>query len=349
MPPNGNPNDPWAASWNSRNKDLTGRDWKQAAESSNPIGWAWGGLSGGKKDPVQAALDGGQDYGDVPWTDNDAMVYSQMDQDQWNELQGLRQENQKQWIKNRALELATGKGRPAGKFWNPQTGQTEAGTDPRAGMDAKAQAAKEAAFQQWRQNTMQRLDAFSKEMGMPVEELIKRGDLGVMNAGNNAISSAGSAAYRAGLDSGGVSSMNTQRAVTDAQAKYQLQRQQLGLSATQGLLGEMGNMAHEGEDTRRYEQGMNLQLQQANEQARQRAFGEGQARQGQMFGMIGGLAGGMYAGPQGAAFGSQLGQGLGGYSYGQYKPHNMSYPGGSTAPGSGGYGLGGNNRYGGSQ
>lgn len=210
---------------------------------------------------------------------------------------------------------------------------------------AKAQVDKEAAFQQWRQSTMQRLDAFSKEMGLPVEELIKRGDLGVMNAGNNAISSAGSAAYGAGLDSGGVSSMNTQRAVTDAQSKYQLARQGLGLQATQGLLGEMGNMAHETEDTRRYEQGLNMSLQQANEQARQMRFAQGQQQTSQIFGAVGGAAGAYFGGPAGASAGYNLGSGLGGAAYGQYRPNNLTYPSGSRGGGLGG----GRNPYGGSQ
>lgn len=210
---------------------------------------------------------------------------------------------------------------------------------------AQAEKQKEAEFQAWRMSTMQRLDAFSKEMGMPVEQLIARGDLGIKNAGNTGRNLAGTAAYGAGLGDGGISNLNTQRAVTDAQSKYQMQRQQMGLNATQGLLGEMGNMSHDREDTRRYEQGMNMSLQQAQEQARQMQFAQKQQQNSQLWGTIGGVAGGIYGGPAGAAAGQALGSGLGGQMSGTYKPTYMQYPSGRPTSG----GLGGGNRYGGSQ
>lgn len=238
--------------------------------------------------------------------------------------------------------LKANKDKYSGIFDTPESQKARA--------DADRQQQEEAAYQQWRMKTMQRLDAFSKEMGMPVEELIKRGDLGVMNAGRTATTAAGNAAYGAGLGNTGISSMNTQRAVTDAQAKYQMGRQQLSLQATQGLLGEMGNMAHEREDTRRYEQGMNLQLQGAREQANQMRYAQNQQMLSQGLGIVGGVAGAYFGGPAGASIGYNIGSGLGGMAAGGYRPTNLSYPSGTYRPGSGGLGrYGGRNNFGGSQ
>jgi hypothetical protein len=339
--------DNWMSDFDSTDKGVGRTGVKGFFEGVDPLTW----IGGGKRSVGQQFLGGSvgsEDFlGNISWeeTPDDRDVYSQMDERQWTELKGLSAVAQRNWIRTRANELKTGTGKPRGVFQSHRNlGDAQ---DPEADPAAAEQANNEAAYQKWRKDTMMRLDAFSKEMGMPVEELIKKGDLGVMNADKAATSAAGSASYGAGLGGGGVSSMNTQRAVTDAQAKYQLQRAGLGMQATTSLLGSMGQMAHENEDIRRYEQGMNLQMQNANEQLRQRQYAEGKGQQTALFGLAGGVVGGMYGGPAGAAMGSQLGSGLGGMTYKQYTPQGFTYPKGSSATGSGG--LGGKNPYGGSQ
>ncbi len=348
--------------WKDRNRNMGDNDLRRTNSYTNPLAGITGAVTGGNWDPASSLIHnnvGGpqKNAGLINWQEGDQGVYSQMDKQQWDELAGKQPDYQRQWIETRKRWLKQGhddQGNPVkpGTFYDPQTGQSGLSPEEQAAKAAQDKdiadgKAKEAAFQKWRADTMTRLDSFSKEMNMPVEELIKRGDLGVMNAGRNATSQAGSAAYGAGLGGGGVSSMNTQRAVTDAQSKYQLQRAQIGLGATNSLLGNMSDMAHSGEDTRRYEQGMNLQLQQAAEQQRQLAFSQKQAQAGKTMGLIGGGIGMMYGGPQGAAMGQSLGQGLGASSAGSYTPQGFSYPSGSSSPGSGG--LGGRNPYGGSQ
>ncbi len=334
------------ADWSGTAKNDYG---KAALENASVFGQVYGGASGGKKDPLEKFFEktfndgdpSGNDYGNIQWGAGDKDVYSQMDAAQWQELGGLRHAQQADWITKRKQELATGTGRPRGVFqsWK-NIGQTP--DDPAAAAAQAEAAKKEAAFQQWRQDTMTKLSAYADEMNMPVEQLIAKGDLGVMNAGATGRSMASAAASSADAGLGGLSAKNTQRAVTDAQSKYQLQRSQLGLGATTQLLNTMGQVHGEGEDTRRYEQNMNLQMQQANQQASMMQFAQKQQQQGQLFGMIGGAIGG----PSGYSIGSGLGQ----MSAGQYKPSGFSYPQGSSVPGSGGSGLGNyKNNYGGSQ
>lgn len=263
---------------------------------------------------------------------NDEDVFNSMTPDDWTEFNHMNDGERRQFVANRKKKLL------------PELEKRR-----KAEEEAALQKQKEAEFQKWREDTMKRLDTFSKEMGMPVEELIARGDLGVKNAGATAQNMANQAAMAAGVGGRGLSLANTQRAVTDAQAKYQLQRAQLGSQATQGLLGAMSGMSMEQEARRQYEQNMNLQLQQAQAAAQQQQYLQGQQRSGQMLGMIGGVVGGVYGGPTGAAAGYQLGSGLGQASYGQgnqYKPYNYSYPSGTSQAGSGGLS---NTRYGGAQ
>lgn len=223
-----------------------------------------------------------------------------------------------------------------------------------AGTYGKADAAKasadknaqdEAAFQQWKMQKMRDLDAFSKKMGMSVEELLQSGDAGIQAATNEGRSSASAAAFGAGLTGGGISGMNTQRAVADAQTRYQMGRQQMGLQANTELLNQMGQMGREAEDMRRYDQGMNIQMQNTQEAARQRNYAEGLGRQQSMFGLAGGVIGGIYGGPQGAALGYNLGSGVGGMTYAPYSAKAPTY-----APQRTSYGLGGGStNYGGAQ
>ena len=208
---------------------------------------------------------------------------------------------------------------------------------------AKESAGAEEEYQTWRKGIMVRLDAFAKEMSMPIQELIARGDLGVINAGNAGLAASSSAAYGAGLGDGGVSTMNTQRAVTDAQSGYQLQRAGLGLQGYNSLLNTLGEAGREREDKRQYEQKLDLELQQADEAMRQRRHAEGSGTLSTGLGIVGGAAGALLTRtPQGAMAGYGLGSGLGGLVYGQYKPRPMKYPSGYKQ-------RGGANPYSGSQ
>lgn len=212
-----------------------------------------------------------------------------------------------------------------------------------AQQQAEADAAqKEQAFQQWRQDTMTKLSTFANEMNMPVEQLIAKGDLGVQNAGATGRSQASAAAYGAGLGGGGISNVNTQRAVTDAQSKYQLQRAQIGLGATNSLLGNMSDMAHTAEDTRRYNQGLDMQMQQAQQQAGMFQFQQKQNQIGAITGAVGGVAGAYFGGPAGAAAGYGLGSGLGSAAAGTYQTKPYTMPSGLSRPS-------GSNPFGGSQ
>lgn len=216
---------------------------------------------------------------------------------------------------------------------------------------AEGQAQQES-YDKWRAQVMQRLDSFSKEMNLPVDELLKRGDWGAQNAQATGLAQSQTAAYGAGVDGGGLSTMNTQRAVTDALGGYQMQRSQLGLQATGQLMGGLGQMSQDLESRRQYEQGINLQLQQARDASLQRRHAEQQA-QGQMWGNIiggtlgtigGAFVGGAPGAMMGASLGSNIGGGIGGAAAGGYKPYNYTYPRGTSRPGSGGLGGYGNSQ-----
>lgn len=308
---------------------------KQIFEQLDPLNYFFGG----KRNDVMNMLGNtfGEDFkGNISWEDTaqDRDVYSQMDAEQWEELSKLTSVGQRNWIKQRGWDLANGRGRPRGKFQSHRnSGQPQ--QDDAAG---QGQANDEAAFQQWKMNKMRELDAFSKQMGMSVDQLIAAGDAGVMSAGNEGRSQAGAASFGAGLGQGGISTMNSQRAVADAQQRYQMGRQQLGLQANTELLNQMGQMGRESEDMRRYDNQMGLQMQQMQEAARQRNHAEGLGKQQSLFGLAGGVIGGVYGGPQGAALGYNLGSGLGGMGYKPYKAQTPTYPNSRRTS----YGLGGN-------
>ena len=270
-----------------------------------PIGW-YEAITGKKvlSNNVQDALGWYPNYEEM----NDKDVYDSMSDSDWKEFRKGNAGDRQNFVNQRKAELAP----------------IKAEKDKQLAAENLSKQ-KEAEYQKWRKDMMLRLDAVSKEMGMSVEELIRRGDLGVMNAGATARSQAGSAAYRAGLGHGGISAMNTQRAVTDAQAKYQLQRQELGLQATNSLLGQMGQVGQEAEDKRRYEQNLNLQLQAAQEALRQRRHAEGQSN---TFGTIGAVWGGIKGGPEGAQTGYGLGSAIDKATQPSYSPKPMKYPSG---------------------
>lgn len=195
---------------------------------------------------------------------------------------------------------------------------------------AKAKADQEAQYQAWKNGVMQRLDAFSKKMNMSVEELIAAGDLGIKASRNDAAAAAGRRTV--GL-SGGISDANTQRAVADAGLRYQMQRQQLGLQASQGLMGGLQQQYMNDEDRRRYEQGLNLQLQGAQAAAQNQKYLQEQQKRAGLMGIAGTIVGGIWGGAAGAKAGGELGQSAGNLSYANqnpYQPYQYQYPSGQT-------------------
>jgi hypothetical protein len=196
---------------------------------------------------------------------------------------------------------------------------------------------------------MHKLSDFADKMNMSVDDLVKSGDTGMMA---NRTQAANNAAMRGQGLSGGVSNLNSERAVADASLKYQMGRQQMGLQATGALMGGLQQQYMNDEQKRQYEQGMNLQLQQAQAAANQQKYLQQQQQASGLMGMIGTGVGAYFGGAAGAQAGGQLGQSFGSQQYGQnnpYQPYQYQYPNGSSQSGSGGGGLGGGNRFGGAQ
>lgn len=291
------------------------------------------GLASGK--PTAGINDAiGLGFGDGT-TFNDMMnedVYNSLSPDEWTAFTKMPSHKQQEFISKRLLEISQR---------NP-----EIAAEDRA---AAREAAKQKSQEDWRNETMTKLGAFADEMGMSVEQLMQRGDMGIKQVGATGANQAGQAAYAAGLGTGGVSALNTQRAYADAQQNYQLQRKQLGANALSNLGSMQQQQYMNDEDRRRYEQGMNMQMQQAEAQASQQAYQQQQQAAGGTLGMIGGAVGAYFGGAGGATAGYQLGSSLGQSNYTQNNPYNAykySYPRGTSQPGSGRT-LGGKTYFGG--
>lgn len=254
-------------------------------------------------------------------------VFQSMSEEDWATFKKMSRDQQNAFIKERTTQIGA-----QGKVTEQQR-------------LAQEQKNRELEYQQWRQKKMQDLDAFAQKMNMSVEELIASGDLGIKSARNDAAAQAG----RRGVGlSGGISDLNSQRAVADAGLKYQNNRHQMGLQATQGLMqglqGEYMNM----EDRRRYEQGLNLQLQSAQAAAQNQKYMQQQQQSAGLAGAVGTVFGGIWGGAKGAEAGGQLGQAYGANYYGQqnpYQPYQYQYPSGGGG-GLGGGGGGGNSQAG---
>lgn len=253
-------------------------------------------------------------------------IYNSMSPEEWQHFAKLGRAGQQEWIAQRTKELASYNKRK--NYVDPAIAE---------------QKAKEEAYQKWRNDVMTRLDDFSKKMGMSVDQLIASGDAGVQAAQNTGLRAG--AAQGLGL-SGGLSTLNSQKAAADSMNAYQMQRQQMGLNATSALMGGLQQQYMNDEDRRRYEQGLNLQLQQAQGAAQQQLYNQKLQQSGGTLGLIGAGVGAYFGGAAGAQAGYSLGSGLGQQQYMQnnpYRPYQYRYPS-STG---GGSGLGG--RYGGAQ
>lgn len=313
----------WRTYQQLRQGDRTGRTGEDFARGllGGPAGWYEVG-SGNSIGGISSGIFSGTTLNDAMTED----VYNSMSPEEWQAFAHMSNQQQMEFIHNRAREVGAGR-------VQAQAGQ-------RTANDA---AAKEAQFQQWRKGQMDKLQAFADEMGMSVDELAKRGDLGLQNVTNQGNRVASAQAYGAGLSGGGISALNNQKAVADAQAQYQMQRNQLGLQARGQLLDQLGGLAHEREDMRRYEQGMDMNMQQAQAAAMQQRYQQGLAQSGGMLGLVGGVAGAYFGkSPEAAQAGYQLGSGLGQQQYANqnpYSPYRYRYPSGGGR--SSGYGLGG--------
>lgn len=205
------------------------------------------------------------------------------------------------------------------------------------------QEAKQAAFDDQRQKIIAKVQAFADEMNMPVDELLKRDDF-AKALNQTVMAQASQQGSNRGFGVGGISAANADEATKRALIGYQMQRQTAGQDALSKAHYMLSGMAGEAENARRYEQGLDLQLQQANEAMRQRQYAEGLGQRQTMMGLIGTGVGAYFGGPTGAAIGGQLGSSIGGYTYGQYNPQAYKYPsaGGRNSPGyGGGSGIGG--------
>lgn len=210
---------------------------------------------------------------------------------------------------------------------------------------APGQDAEQVAFQSrqndldsQRQRILAKVQAFADEMNMPVDQLLKNDDF-ARSLRDMTYGQSSDQALVAGAGAGGLSAINSDLNTKRALLGYQMQRQQMGQSALQSAYAGLTGISGEMENTRRYEQDLNMQFQQAQAAAQQQAYAQKQGQYGQILGAVGAGVGAYYGGAAGAAAGGQIGSSLGGLAAGQYKPYQYKYPS-VGARGSGGSGLG---------
>lgn len=186
------------------------------------------------------------------------------------------------------------------------------------------------------------LQKFADEMNMPLDQVLKT-DQYAKASQQNALAASGQDALLGG--SGGLAASGASKTMNDALVGYGMQRRQLGLQAL-GQTGEMaGQAANNAQQWAQFQGGLDMNMQQMQDQASQQAF---QAQQGQNRGIgsaigagIGalGFIGGPALGAATMAGGAALGGGLGGMATGSYSPYQYKR---SKATGNrGAYGLGG--------
>lgn len=271
-----------------------------------PVGWAeiaqGKGFLGGS-DPFS-----GSTVSDLMTED----IYNSMSPEEWAYFAKMNGQEQADFIAGKQRELK-------------QYGANKSKADA----ELASQAAEKAKRDKFQGEMIQRLDAFAKEMGMSVDQLMKTDDYAkALNQSTYARTAADM--YGSGVGMSGMGTAQADINTKNALLGYQMQRQQAGAAATQNAFSMMGAMSGSEEERRRYEQGMNLQLQGAAEAARMRNYSEGLARQQQQGALLGGIAGYVIGGPTGASFGSQLGGGIAGSNYKPYQAASYQYPTGAT-------------------
>lgn len=204
---------------------------------------------------------------------------------------------------------------------------------------AKQRADREAA----QDDLVKKLSLFADEMNMSVDQLMQRDDVA---KALNEQTFQHAARAGGGAGPGGLSAYNTRLATEQALIGYRTQRQGMAQQAWNQAHGMLGNQMNQAEDIARYNQGLNLQLQEAEAARQQAAYAQRLGAQQGLGGMIGGIAGAYFGGPTGAAMGQQVGSQLAGQRYQQnnpYKAYQFKYPSSSRPKGGGGLGgMGGN-------
>lgn len=290
------------------------------AAFGGPIGW-YEAATGRKNDLenwTRNNIFGQYDYSGAM---NDKDVYESMNEDDWKSFNRSNAEEQAAFVKQRKSEIA------------PQLAAKQKAAEAEA-----ARQKNEAERGQFQTDMIKRLDSFAKEMGMSVDQLMQT-DSYAKALSQQTYANSAQSAYGSGLGYGGISAMNADQTTKNALLGYQMQRQQAGAAATQNAFGMMETMGQDAENRRRYEQGLDLQLQGAQQQAQMANYQQQQQQKAGLYSLAGGVIGGMYGGPTGAAFGSQLGGGLAGATSTPYQARGFNYP--SNTGNYGSYGSGG--------
>jgi hypothetical protein len=270
-----------------------------------PVGW-YEVLSGGKREPLglENAIFG--DPADARGMNK--AVFESMGPEDWDAYNKMSDQERFNFASKRSADIMAGK--------------------------AKGQAAQNAEQSKLDQlnaaktELINKVKAFADEMNMPVDELMKK-DGFAQALNSSTFSRASTDASNRGLGLGGISNANADFATKQALLGYQFQRQQAGANALQNAFNMTSQQGATNEDIRRYEQGMNLQLQQAQAARQAAQYQQGLSQRQGMGSLAGGIIGGVYGGPSGAAFGSQIGGSIAGSTYGTYKPYQYSYPSGN--------------------
>jgi hypothetical protein len=195
------------------------------------------------------------------------------------------------------------------------------GVDPAEAGDPNA-----GEIESSKRNILKQIQDFANEMNMPIDKLM-RVDSFAQALNNQTFSNAMASGMSTGAGAGGLSTLNATDSAQRALLGLYDSRRQAGQNALTNAYGLLNQQGLQLEDIRRYEQGLDLNLQSAAAAAQQHAA----AQKAAMFQAVGSMAGGVIGygigGAQGASLGSGLGGGLGalGGSYG-YKPYQFTYP-----------------------
>lgn len=258
-------------------------------------------------------------------------VYNSMSPQEWQSFAKMDGGSQEAFIQQRTNEIARWKN-------DPERLKREKEEAELAQKQKDRQAAQD--------DMITRVRAFAEEMNMPLDQLMQRDEF-AQALNRNTYQNTLGRAYSTGAGLGGLSQQNADYMTKKALLGYQMQRQQAGQQALSNAFGMVQNQNMWAEDIARYNQGLNLQFQQAEAMRRQQQYMQGLGQQQGFGGMVGGILGGIYGGPTGAAMGQQVGSSMAGQRYqsnNPYQSYQFTYPSSTRPSGgkSGGGGLGGN-------
>lgn len=311
------------------NPDMVARGEKEGQWGANmllggPVGW-YKGISG--KDITQDLFGEGVFKGTTLSGHMTEEVYDYMSPEDWKKFAHLDGAEQIAFIQGKQKEIAKFKNDPKRKA---------------AKEAADKLAAEKAAREGQQADILAKVKAFADEMNLPVDELLKRDDFAQALRATT-IGQSYTQANNRGLGTGGISNQNADLMSKRALLGYQMQRQQMGQQAYGQAYGMINNQGLQAEDLRRYNQGMDLQMQGLAASARNQQYMQGLGQAQNRASMIGGIIGGAMGGPMGYQFGSSLGGAAGGMRYqnqNTYKPYEYQYPSGSGGMTGRGYGGG---------